>query len=653
MVGRTISHYKVTAKLGEGGMGVVYKAEDTTLGRSVALKFLPMHLVSDAEVRKRFEREAKAAAALHHPNICTVHEIAEVNGRLFIAMALLEGDALETKIEAGPLKLNEALDIAVQVAQGLQAAHARKIVHRDIKPGNILLDAEGHATIIDFGLARLTEASRLTKGDTKMGTVAYMSPEQAQGLDVDYRSDIWALGCVLYEMISGQRPFKGEYDQALLFEICNQDQQPLTGMRTGIPPELEFIVGKCLEKDVRNRYQHVDELIVDLRLLTEKLKSDRVGTSRTTTLSSIQQGAGADSQNERNEQLQRQQRLLLVSLAVTVVLLLVVLGAWLFQRPDTTLEGPLRRFAVTPAGNRPSYPAISPNGRYIVYQTETEYLNQFTLWVHDLERDERRELTSAAQSTIYSSFFWSPKSDSIALVEGQDLKRISVSGGPSLSVCDLPGRLFLGGSWSTDGATIVFSSWEPGGDVPPRLYRVAAAGGEPELLFEPLSSEGKTGFVMPYFLGGRSSQKLLFGTAIRGENAQGNVFDLDTERRGVVDSMVPVREGRANGYAYLPSGHLIWGSAGPQPNLGGAILSRGSGSHWRAISCPGECDPTQRLAGRHPGLPGVVGARAKAIGLAEPNWQFVGGDRATAIGHTDAGLVPGRQSSGCHGEGGK
>ena len=209
MIGRTISHYKITEKLGEGGMGVVYKAQDTKLGRTVALKFLAAHLLKDEEANKRFLREAKAAAALHHPNVCPVYEIGEADGETFIAMAFIEGENLEKHIKQGPLKLPEALDIGRQIAKGLQAAHDKKIVHRDIKPGNVIVDAEGHVTVMDFGLALLTEGSKLTQLDTTLGTVAYMSPEQAEGAEVDRRTDIWALGCVLYEMISGERPFTG------------------------------------------------------------------------------------------------------------------------------------------------------------------------------------------------------------------------------------------------------------------------------------------------------------------------------------------------------------------------------------------------------------------------------------------------------------
>ena len=262
-------------------MGVVYKAEDKKLNRQVALKFLADHLLSDVEAKERFLREAQAAAALHHPNVCPVYEIDEVDGKTFLAMAFLKGETLEQLIAKGPLPIKDALDIARQTADGLQAAHAEGVVHRDIKPANILVSPEGRPTIMDFGLARLTEASRLTKVDTAMGTVAYMSPEQAQGMDVDSRTDIWALGCVLYEMVAGQRPFLGQYDQALLYEIVHEEAAPLTSIRAGVPMELEFTVGKCLAKDRDDRHGSAGEVARDLRTLADKLKSGRSTILRT------------------------------------------------------------------------------------------------------------------------------------------------------------------------------------------------------------------------------------------------------------------------------------------------------------------------------------------------------------------------------------
>ena len=271
MIGKTISHYKIIEKLGEGGMGVVYKAQDTKLKRTVALKFLPPDLTRDTGEKKRFIHEAQVASALDHHNICTVYEVDETDDdQTFIAMACYEGETLKEKIARGPLKLDEAVSIAIQIAEGLHEAHEKKIVHRDIKSANIIVTPKGQVKIMDFGLAKLTGRTKLTKTGTTLGTVSYMSPEQTRGGKVDHRSDIWSLGVVLYEMITGQLPFKADYEQAVVYSIVNEAPEPMTSVRSGVPMKLEQIVGKCLEKDASDRYQHADDLMVDLcRMMKE------------------------------------------------------------------------------------------------------------------------------------------------------------------------------------------------------------------------------------------------------------------------------------------------------------------------------------------------------------------------------------------------
>ncbi len=266
MIGKTISHYRILEKLGEGGMGVVYKAEDIKLERIVAIKFLPSELTQDEEAKKRFIHEAQAASALEHNNICNVHEIDQTeDGQLFVVMACYEGETLKERIEKRPLKIDDALDIAVQISQGLLKAHEKGIIHRDIKPSNIYITKDGIVKIIDFGLAKLTGKTILTKEGSTLGTVNFMSPEQVKGLDVDRRTDIWALGVVLYQMISGRQPFRGDYDQSIFYSILNEDPEPVTSLRSGVPLELERIINKALTKNPDKRYQHVDELIVDLK----------------------------------------------------------------------------------------------------------------------------------------------------------------------------------------------------------------------------------------------------------------------------------------------------------------------------------------------------------------------------------------------------
>src|SRR5688572_6832689 len=267
MIGQTISHYRIQSKLGEGGMGVVYKGEDTKLDRTVALKFLAPHLVSDELLRKRFVREAKAAAALDHPNICTVFEIDEAEGTIFLAMAFVEGRSVKEMIAERPLKLEEALDIATQTAAGIRSAHEKGIVHRDIKPANVMFNRQGQVKIMDFGLAQLTAATLVTQTDlteaaSALGTPAYMSPEQAQGQPADRRADIWALGVMLYEMVTGRLPFVGQNGHAILYAIVNREPEPVTALRSDLPLELDWLIGKCLAKNPAERYQHVDDLIV-------------------------------------------------------------------------------------------------------------------------------------------------------------------------------------------------------------------------------------------------------------------------------------------------------------------------------------------------------------------------------------------------------
>ena len=261
MEGQILSHYKVLEKLGGGGMGVVYKALDSRLDRHVALKFLPPELTRDDDARERFVLEAKAASALDHPNICTVHDVDETpDGQLFIAMGYYEGKTLKKRIEQGPLPIEEALDIAVQVTQGLVKAHGAGIIHRDIKPANLIVTEDGLVKILDFGIAKLTGQTALTQTGITLGTMAYMSPEQLAGADVDQRADLWALGIVLYEMLTGQRPFRGEPETALMSAILNNTPKPVRDLAPSTPARLGSIVTTALEKDRKARYTSAVEL---------------------------------------------------------------------------------------------------------------------------------------------------------------------------------------------------------------------------------------------------------------------------------------------------------------------------------------------------------------------------------------------------------
>jgi serine/threonine protein kinase/Flp pilus assembly protein TadD len=275
------SKYRILEEIGHGGMGIVYKAEDLQLQRCVALKFLPPHLADSVELKERFLIEARAAAALSHPNICVIHEVGESEERPYIAMEYVEGETLRDKIRKGPLVASEALAIVSQVAAGLGEAHGKGIIHRDIKSANIMVTNKGQAKVMDFGLAKFSGGSSLTKSQTTLGTVAYMSPEQARGGELDLRTDIWSLGVVLYEMLTGKLPFRGEHDQSVIYSILHEEPESLKKARTDTASELEQIVGQALAKKTAERYQTMEEFREDLEAVAEGLRPLKAKRRRT------------------------------------------------------------------------------------------------------------------------------------------------------------------------------------------------------------------------------------------------------------------------------------------------------------------------------------------------------------------------------------
>jgi len=312
--------YKIIEELGRGGMGVVYQAEDTKLKRTVALKFLPPELTHISELKERFMREAQAAAALDHSNICTVYEFDETEETTFISMAYIEGQSLRKKIDSGPLELDESLKIAMQVAEGLQEAHNKGVMHRDIKSANIMVTEAGQAKIMDFGLARVSGTTLLTKEGSTMGTIAYMSPEQARGQEVDFRTDIWSLGVVLYEMFGGQLPFKGEHDQSVVYAILNEKPQPITDLRSEIPMSIGQVVSKALEKNPDERYQHIEELLDDLKSISAGIVPEEIKVRL------------------RKAKLVRRKKAILFAGSAGFVILMIVLGLSLFTGPAEAID---------------------------------------------------------------------------------------------------------------------------------------------------------------------------------------------------------------------------------------------------------------------------------------------------------------------------
>jgi serine/threonine protein kinase/tetratricopeptide (TPR) repeat protein len=376
MIGQIISHYKILEKLGEGGMGIVYKAHDTKLDRTVALKFLPPHLTATDEDKQRFIREAKAAAALNHPNICTVYSVEEHDDQQFISMEYVDGVTLREKLEIGNrksetrqpgtwnLEPGTAIDYALQIAEALEEAHSKGIIHRDIKPENIMVDLKNRIKVMDFGLAKLRGSMNLTKAGSTLGTVAYMSPEQIQGEDIDHRSDIFSFGVVLYEMLTGHTPFRGEHEAAMLYSIVNEEPQPVLSAVPDVSYQLVNLIERTLEKDPSDRYQSMEDLLSDLRRLKRKTsKKVAIPVSTESTPSSAsgrQQPAGTQIRPVTRSPI----------FYSAVILLLVISAAALYfvffipEKPVTPSLNPNRIF-VAAFENRTGDPTLDPIGRLV------------------------------------------------------------------------------------------------------------------------------------------------------------------------------------------------------------------------------------------------------------------------------------------------
>jgi len=549
MIGQTISHYRILEKLGEGGMGVVYKAEDTKLDRIVALKFLSAQLAASVQDKARFIQEAKAAAALNHPNVCSIIDIQEHDGQIFMVMEFVDGQTLRAKI--GTLSQKQAIDIGIQIADGLAAAHEKGIVHRDIKPENIMVRKDGICQIMDFGLAKLRSASsqinRLTKEGSTVGTAGYMSPEQIQGQDVDHRSDIFSYGVVLYELFTGQLPFKGVHETALAYEIVNVDAAPMTSVKPDLDPNLDAIVLDCLEKDVKERCQSVAEVARDLRRVkreSTRQRASRVTASRPAFVQSATMPAMAQP-SEGSGPSEGSSRLPWI---MSGVFFLIAAGAIAFHfltLPAHEGNKVMRSLILPPMKTNfnmqvGGHLAISPDGNNIAF-VATDSSGVDHVWVRPINSLTAISL-SGTDGAIYP--FWSYDSRSIGFFAGGKLKKIEATGGPVLTVCDAPdGR---GGAWNQNGV-IIFSA---GASDP--LSRVSSAGGVSTRITMLDTTHHENSHRWPWFL--PDGNHFLYTT----QSQSGSANDNDAIRISSLDSSTNKTLMLGNSNTCYVNGHIVF-----------------------------------------------------------------------------------------------
>ena len=548
--GTSLGPYQIVAPLGAGGMGEVYEATDTRLDRTVAIKVLPAHVADDPDLRQRFEREAKTISSLNHPHICTLYDIGNQDGIDFLVMEYLDGETLAQRLEKGALPLDQALTIAIEIADALDKAHRQGIVHRDLKPANIMLTKAG-AKLLDFGLAKLkapeqgvglsalpTQPADLTQEGAILGTFQYMAPEQLEGQEVDARTDIFAFGAVIYEMVAGRKAFEGKSQASLIHAIMGVDPPAMSALQVTSPPALDQIVKTCFAKDPEKRWQTAGDIGRQLTWIVE-------GFSQPSAAASV---AVAPQRAVW--------RRAVPSVLAALVLGGVVTGVAVWGLPPQTLSRPVVRFAIPPPApgtvelsNTLRDVAISPDGTRVVYTAGGG--NPLQLYVRALDALTATPL-QGLNTRVYAPFV-SPDGAWVGFHDRTDntLKKVSILGGPSVLIASGVEVAQLGASWGEDD-TIIFGTPLPSG-----LWRVSAGGGEPEELSTPNAELGEANHAWPHILpGGRA---VLFtittGPAANAETTQIAVLDLETG-----DQTVLVSGG--SDARYSPTGHIVYGVDG-------------------------------------------------------------------------------------------
>jgi len=538
--GTRLGPYEIGTLLGAGGMGEVYRARDTRLDRTVAIKILPHALSENAALRDRFEREAKAIAALNHPNICVLHDVGHQDGLDFLVMELVVGETLAERLTKGPLPLDQSLQIGIQIADALDRAHRDGIIHRDLKPGNIVLTGTGaslRAKLLDFGLAKLkaptvaatgmthleTSPRDLTGEGTILGTLQYMAPEQLEGADADSRADIFALGALLYEMATGKKAFEGKSRVSVIAAILEHQPPPMANLQPLTPPAFEHVVTRCLAKSPDDRWQTARDVAKELQWIAS-------------TNHVVPSGIAPTSAGRRSWV--RGAAIGFVGIALLAIGFVVAR----FARPTQSRQ--VVRFDVPSPG--PSNPALlpmmalSPDGRSLSFVAVEGASGTQMLWVRKLDASDAQKLAGTEGAAFP---FWSPDSQHIGFVAQSHLKRIDLSGGPPQNICDVPVAAFLGGSWNRDGI-IVFGGGQRG------LMRVSASGGQAVAITTPDAKAGEIGHAWPTFL--PDGKHLLFMTLIpAGQPRQIKAMSLDPPQ------LTTVMAANSNPL-YSPSGHLLF-----------------------------------------------------------------------------------------------